>query len=765
MGIQGLLPFITDPQRGAIKTVSIRDFKGQTAAIDGYVLLHRGAFSCAKQLFEGQNTDAFVSHCMRYIDLLQKHGVRPLLVFDGASLSAKRDTERQRRDARKTARTQAVELLALGKTNDAYQAMSRAIDVTHKMALRFIHAARSRGIDSIVAPYEADAQLAYLTHTGLAHFVITEDSDLIVFGCEKILFKLQLNGEGRLYDKSLLEGALCTKKLRCNNYSFEKFRIACILSGCDYAKSLPGIGLAKAWKFASITDSLEDLNFKLPKMGQYLNMNGLDVNDEYIRLVKIANGAFKHQIVYDPVERRRRPLEDFHEDNASCVITTETVGQIKMNEDESFDRALGNIDPMSGAQLDNYRPSDNTFNKSSIWNRNRLTQSTLTASVVSTRNSIKASVSVATPPKDVTAVTTQELEAQDTRLTNLLQQYTKTDTKMSSTVKECYYKELYEGQNDDNKEGKTDFNAEILAKNPFIKKKQVPVEESSIAKVLHNEDKMEEITEKITPKSDDSKNSPTAKKSTSPWSKLQSIFNNHKRNEKCPFKKQRNNKYDQLVVQKRKAGENGYFCNTNNKKSKLEGTNTNQQDSTTNQFSEESNLCQDTDLSGKENYYPQENELITDAPLAMCCNDTLDLEQSTDTKSDIILKEINVNVEHFSSNDLGASESEEMKNIDVLNLNLDNFPDKALVNKEIETLCQDVDTISVHSDELLPIDQMLECILATNDDDAEIAIVEQNSPIIRRHKKGNVVSSAGKAGSSSGKGKRQTNLLDFFKKK
>lgn len=755
MGIQGLLPFITDPQRGAIKTVSIRDFKGQTAAIDGYVLLHRGAFSCAKQLFEGQHTDAFVSHCMRYIDLLQKHGVRPLLVFDGASLSAKRDTERQRRDARKTARKQAVELLALGKTNDAYQAMSRAIDVTHKMALRFIQTARSRGIDSIVAPYEADAQLAYLTHAGLAHFVITEDSDLIVFGCEKILFKLQLTGEGRFYDKSLLEGALCTKKLRCNNYSFEKFRIACILSGCDYAKSLPGIGLAKAWKFASITDSLEDLDFKLPKMGQYLNINSLDVNEEYIRLVKVANGAFKHQVVYDPVERRRRPLEDFHEDNASCVITTETVGQIKMNEDESFDRALGNIDPMSGAQLDNYRPSDNTFNKSSIWNKNRLTQSTLTASVVSTRNNIKASssFSVATPPKDVTA---RELEAQDTTLTNLLQQYAKTDTKMSSTVKECYYKELYEGQDDDNKEGQADFNAEMLAKNPFIKKKQVPVEERSIAIVLHNEDKMEEITEKSTPKSDDSKNSPVAKKSTSPWYKLQSIFNNNKKNEKCPFKKQRNNKYDQLVVQKRKAGENGYFCNTNNKKSKLDDTN---QDSTTNQLSEESNLCQETDLSGKENYCPQEN----DAPLSICCDDTLDLEQSTDTKSDIILKEINVNVDNFSSNDLGDSESEEMKNIDVLNLNLDNFPDKALVNKEIETLCQDVDTISVHEDELLPIDQMLECVLAANDEDDDIAIVEQNSPIIRRHKKGNV-SSAGKGRSSSGKGKRQTNLLDFFKK-
>ena len=37
-----------------------------------------------------------------------------------------------------------------------------------------------------MAPYEADAQLAYLTKSGLAHAVITEDSDLLAFGCKKV---------------------------------------------------------------------------------------------------------------------------------------------------------------------------------------------------------------------------------------------------------------------------------------------------------------------------------------------------------------------------------------------------------------------------------------------------------------------------------------------------------------------------------------------------------------------------------------------------
>jgi exonuclease 1 len=65
-----------------------------------------------------------------------------------------------------------------------------------------IDACRERNIDCIVAPYEADAQLAYLNTSGLADFIITEDSDLTLFGCDKIVFKLTPNGDGTLYEKS-----------------------------------------------------------------------------------------------------------------------------------------------------------------------------------------------------------------------------------------------------------------------------------------------------------------------------------------------------------------------------------------------------------------------------------------------------------------------------------------------------------------------------------------------------------------------------------
>lgn len=49
-------------------------------------------------------------------------------------------------------------------------------------------------MDCIVAPYEADAQLAFLNKSGIAQAVITEDSDLLAFGCKKVQMLLNEHG-------------------------------------------------------------------------------------------------------------------------------------------------------------------------------------------------------------------------------------------------------------------------------------------------------------------------------------------------------------------------------------------------------------------------------------------------------------------------------------------------------------------------------------------------------------------------------------------
>lgn len=54
------------------------------------------------------------------------------------------------------------------------------------MAYNLIKVLQSEGVEFIVAPYEADAQLAYLALNNLVDAVITEDSDLVVYGCPRV---------------------------------------------------------------------------------------------------------------------------------------------------------------------------------------------------------------------------------------------------------------------------------------------------------------------------------------------------------------------------------------------------------------------------------------------------------------------------------------------------------------------------------------------------------------------------------------------------
>jgi 5'-3' exonuclease len=46
----------------------------------------------------------------------------------------------------------------------------------------------------VVAPYEADAQLAFLSNNNLVDAVVSEDSDTIPFGCKICIFKLDKDG-------------------------------------------------------------------------------------------------------------------------------------------------------------------------------------------------------------------------------------------------------------------------------------------------------------------------------------------------------------------------------------------------------------------------------------------------------------------------------------------------------------------------------------------------------------------------------------------
>ncbi|KPI91771.1 Exonuclease 1 [Papilio xuthus] len=326
MGITGLIPFLEKASRRA----NVGEFNGCTVAIDSYCWLHKGAFACADKLVQGLETDIYVKYCLKYVTMLLSKNIKPIMVFDGRHLPAKAMTELKRRESRQLSKKRAAELLSLGQMEEARSYMRRSVDVTHEMALALIKECRNRNVDCIVAPYEADAQLAYLNINNIAQLVITEDSDLILFGCTKVLFKMDLDGTGTLVETAKLPLVM---KCAIESYTFDKFRQMCIMSGCDYLASLPGIGLAKARQFVVAT---QDPNFA----------NENEYRENFLK----AEATFKHQYVYDPLERRMVRLTEIDDEDPKIA----------------YQLALGNLDPFSLKKMDDWDPDNRQNGKCNI---------------------------------------------------------------------------------------------------------------------------------------------------------------------------------------------------------------------------------------------------------------------------------------------------------------------------------------------------------------------------------------------------------------
>ncbi|XP_053329087.1 exonuclease 1 [Spea bombifrons] len=357
MGIQGLLQFLKD----ASEPVHVNKYKGQTVAVDTYCWLHKGAFACAEKLAKGEPTDQYVAYCMKFVHMLLTNGVKPILVFDGCTLPSKKDVEKARREKRQANLQKGKQLLREGKLSEARDCFSRSINVTSAMAHDVIKAARAEGVDCIVAPYEADSQLAYLNKNGFAQAIITEDSDLLAFGCKKVILKMDKHGNGLEIDQARL--GMC--KQLGGVFTEEKFRYMCILSGCDYHPSIHGIGLGKACKLLKVANN-PDIIKVIQKMGQYLKTN-ITIPDDYIEGFIRANNTFLYQLVFDPLKRKLVPLNPYVDDVRPEELT---YAGPNMGDHIAFQISLGNIDINTMEKIDDYNPDDRQRSKqrSQTWN-------------------------------------------------------------------------------------------------------------------------------------------------------------------------------------------------------------------------------------------------------------------------------------------------------------------------------------------------------------------------------------------------------------
>ena len=286
MGIPGLLR-----ELNALvgRDAHISTYSGKRVAVDASGWLHRACYSCALDLLQSPATTTGHLVLLRaFLALLASYDIKATLVFDGAQLPAKGNTAAARDASKLHHRTLALQYLHSIPPNPelALFHAQKAMSVSGEPTARFIALARELSVNYVVAPYEADAQLTWLMQRGLVDACITEDSDLMAFGCDRVFVRLQRSGHGReLVVSDLISltqpppppppppavtvdadadsaapaiAPASSSSLAATSAFLRRLRAVylrgdllgmCVMSGCDYLPSLKGVGLRTAAKW------------------------------------------------------------------------------------------------------------------------------------------------------------------------------------------------------------------------------------------------------------------------------------------------------------------------------------------------------------------------------------------------------------------------------------------------------------------------------------------------------------------------------------
>lgn len=323
MGVNGLLKFLqpqTTPR-------AISHFAGKTLGVDGYAWLHRAAVYCAEELLRDTPPTRLVQSIDSHVQLFQMHGVKLYFVFDGGRIAMKGRVEAQRRKQRESARAQYA-------MNGDISKGRQGIEIKPEHAAMVMKCLHARGIPCTVAPYEADAQLVYLEQNGHIDAVLSEDSDMVIFGAKVLITKADArSGKCAVIHAENLPAPLNTPEGR---------RAVAILAGCDYSRGVYGLGPVKATQMVHKHKSdLKIICESLLKSGQ--------IDKEFETAAMAADLAFQYQRVWNPkkcVLDYLNPVPEELQDQLADSI----IGASKKRQD-AHRIAVGSIHPDNNTEL------------------------------------------------------------------------------------------------------------------------------------------------------------------------------------------------------------------------------------------------------------------------------------------------------------------------------------------------------------------------------------------------------------------------------
>lgn len=281
----------------------------------------------------------YVDFALHRVRMFKHFGVTPYLVFDGDFLPSKAKTEESREKRREECMKTGLALLKAGKPSQAHAELQKAIDVTPEMARHLIEGLKKEEVPFIVAPYEADAQLVYLERQGIISGIVSEDSDLLVFGAKRLLTKMDQHGQCIEINR---KDFCLVREIFLTGWTDNEFRHMAIFSGCDYLSAVNNIGLKTAYRLLREHKTPD----RVIKMLRFKGKHKVPVN--YLEEFKQAELTFLYQRVFCP---KKQDIVYLTEPDASVDIESMPFIGAPVETEIARAIAVGDVNPITKKRI------------------------------------------------------------------------------------------------------------------------------------------------------------------------------------------------------------------------------------------------------------------------------------------------------------------------------------------------------------------------------------------------------------------------------
>lgn len=231
MGIKKLNKFLNINCKNDTTKVHFSQLFSKKIAVDIMIYIYK--YAAEKSIIEG-----FHLLC----SLFKKYNITPIFVFDGKIPTEKDITIEKRREKRKSSQLEYDKLINQDNINIRNNKIKNRLLILKRNSIRLKNEDISNvkslieafGYNYIIAPGEADKMCAELVISNQAYACISEDTDMFVYGCPKILRYFNLFNEiCVLYDLKVI-----LNKLKIDLHDFKNM---CVLAGCDYNETVINI--------------------------------------------------------------------------------------------------------------------------------------------------------------------------------------------------------------------------------------------------------------------------------------------------------------------------------------------------------------------------------------------------------------------------------------------------------------------------------------------------------------------------------------------